>query len=302
MIRRNRQMKISRLSTFIKLAELKSFSLAAEALHLTQPAVSIQIKTLEEYYAVQLVSRGSEGVALTPEGELLYQEAKEILRIWDGIEQKINKLHNLVKGEMTIGVSSIPAMYIMPQIIVDFCQAYPLVELKMNVKDSQGVIQELIRKNYDLGIVGVKPQYQELTAYPITSDHLVLIVPKDHRLAQRKRVDKKDLVYERFILREEGSGTLNAMQLGFNHIGLSVTDLKIVAQLGSNEAVIAAVEAGLGISIVSNLAAQNVEKYMQIKIVEIENFQIHRDFYLTYHKDFTEKNLIRTFTEFIRHE
>ncbi len=293
-------MRISRLETFVKLAELNSFSLVAEELELTQPAVSIQVKNLEEYFGVQLVERGSDGVFLTAEGKLLYRDAREIIRVWKNIEHKINQLQDIVKGELTIGASTIPAEYILPQMIVEFCNTYPLVELKMEVNDSEAIINDLLKKRCDLGIVGSKPDKTDLLSIPIASDRLVLIVPRDHPLAAQGIVTKRDLLRQRFIMREEGSGTRKAMGDGLNQIGISLQDLQIAAQMGSTEAVIAAVEAGLGISVISSLAVRRAEKIGLIKVADIEGFQVQRQFYLAYSKDLYDQNLVRRFVDSLK--
>ncbi len=293
-------MRISRLETFVKLAELNSFSLVAEELELTQPAVSIQVKNLEEYFGVQLVERGSDGVFLTAEGKLLYRDAREIIRVWKNIEHKINQLQDIVKGELTIGASTIPAEYILPQMIVEFCNTYPLVEVKMEVNDSEAIINDLLKKRCDLGIVGSKPDKTELLSIPIASDRLVLIVPRDHPLAAQGIVTKRDLLRQRFIMREEGSGTRKAMGDGLNQIGISLQDLQIAAQMGSTEAVIAAVEAGLGISVISSLAVRRAEKIGLIKVADIEGFQVQRQFYLAYSKDLYDQNLVRRFVDSLK--
>lgn len=293
-------MNISRLETFVKLAAVNSFSQVAEELQLTQPAVSIQIKNLEEFFGVQLVERGFEGVTLTPEGQLLLKEAKEIIQRWQSVRQKINKLKELVKGDLRICASTIPAEYILPRLIVDFCHNYPLVKLKMEVKDSKMVIQEILKKRADLGIVGVKPSDEKLFFTPISFDQMVLIVPLEHLLAKRTIVTSKDLIEHRFILREEGSGTRKATSQGLAQIGLKLEDLQIVAQLGSTEAIIAAVEAGLGLSIISSLAVSSARKMHQLKVINIEGFQVIRHFYLIYGQKSQENQLVQKFVESIR--
>ncbi len=292
-------MKLSRLYTFVKLAEFGSFSEVAEELKLTQPAVSIQIKALEEHFNVQLVKRKSDGVILTVEGEQLYRAAQEIIGIWENVGQKINQLQDLVKGELTFGASTIPAEYFLPELIVDFCQSYPLVDLKMEVGDSGSVIQNLHKRRYDLGIVGVKPKEDELVAMPIASDQLVLIVSKDHPFGKKGKVKKEDLFRERFIFREEGSGTRKAMQKGLAQMGLKESDLQFAAQLGSTESVIAAVEAGLGISIVSSLAARRAENLQRLRVVLIDGFEVQRNFFLIYTKEQGDKDLIKRFIEYM---
>lgn len=293
-------MKISRLETFVKLAAGNSFSQVAEELQLTQPAVSIQIKNLEEYFGVQLVERGFEGVTLTPEGQLLLKEAKEIIQRWQSITQKINNLKELVKGELKISASTIPAEYILPKLIVDFCHTYPLVTLKMEVKDSALVLQEIVKKRADLGIVGVKPTNEKLFFTPISSDQMVLIVPEKHPLANQGIVSPKELLEHNFILREEGSGTRKAMSQGLAQIGLQLEDLQVVAQLGSTEAVIAAVEAGLGLSIISSLAVSSTRKMQQLKVISIKGFQVTRQFYLISEEKNQSNQLVQKFLEAIQ--
>ena len=292
-------MKLSRLYTFVRLAELKSFSLVAEELKITQPAVSIQVKVLEEYFNVQLVERSSEGVTLTDEGHLLYREAREMLRIWENLGRKIDDLRSVVKGVITIGASTIPADYILPGLIVNFSRAYPMVELKMEVGDSRSVVQDLLKRRYDIGIVGTRPEEEGIISFPVAYDELMLVVSNDHPLSAKVRVTAGEIFEERFIVREEGSGTRKAMREGLRQIGLNLNDLKVAAQLGSAEAVITAVEEGLGVAIVSSLPAKRAEKLQRLKIVELEGFHIQRQFYLGYLAQAQEQTLIRKFVEYI---
>lgn len=293
-------MKISRLHTFVRLADLKSFSLVAEELQLTQPAVSIQVKSLEEHFGVQLVERSSDGITLTMEGELLYKDAREILHIWENIGQKMNQLQSVVKGQLTIGASTIPAEYLLPEMVVHFCLTYPLVELKMEVGDSSSVIQDLVKRKYDVGIVGYQPEEEDIVAIPIAADQLVLVAPNQHPLKSRGKVAGRDILQERFILREEGSGTRKTMREGLAQIGLRVRDLQTVAQMGSTEAVIAAVEAGLGLAIVSSLAARRAEKLQRLKVIELEGFHIERKFYLSYLAEQKGQPLLEKFIEYLQ--
>lgn len=293
-------MKISRLHTFVRLADLRSFSQVAEELQLTQPAVSIQVKSLEEHFGVQLVERSSDGIALTMEGELLYKDAREMLRIWENIGQKMNQLRSVVKGQLTVGASTIPAEYLLPEMVVHFCLAYPLVELKMEVGDSSSVIRDLVKRRYDIGIVGFQPEEEDIVAIPIASDQLVLVAPNRHPLAGKGTVSWEEISKERFILREEGSGTRKTMREGLAQIGLRVSDLHTVAQMGSTEAVIAAVEAGLGLAVVSSLAARRAEKLQRLKVVDLERFHVERKFYLSFLGEQKGQPLLEKFIEYVQ--
>lgn len=293
-------MKISRLHTFVRLADLKSFSQVAGELQLTQPAVSIQVKSLEEHFGVQLVERSSDGVTLTMEGELLYKDAREMLRIWENIGQKMNQLQSVVKGQLTIGASTIPAEYLLPEMVVHFCLTYPMVELKMEVGDSSSVIQDLLKRRYDVGIVGFQPEEEDIMAIPIAADQLVLVAPNQHPLTAKRVVTGEDILKERFILREEGSGTRKTMREGLSQIGLRVSDLQSVAQMGSTEAVIAAVEAGLGLAIVSSLAARRAEKLQRLKVIELDRFHVERKFYLSFLTDQKGQQLLEKFIDYLQ--
>ena len=209
-------------------------------------------------------------------------------------------MQDLVKGELLLGTSTIPGEYLLPDLIAGFCQDYSLVELKVEVKDSKAAIQEVLNKKFDVGIVGFQPNEKDLVSIPVAADNLVVVVPVDHPLAEKNIISKEDIQNERFIIREEGSGTRKAMLAGIKTLGIDSEDLSVAVQLGSTESVLAAVESGIGISIVSSLAARRAAKLNRVKIVQLTGFDVQRQFYLIHHQDAEGNILISNFIDFIK--
>ncbi|GAW94203.1 LysR family transcriptional regulator, partial [Calderihabitans maritimus] len=235
-----------KLQVFLTVAEEGSFSAAAKKLHLTQSAISFQISALEEYYQAPLFERLSRGVALTETGEILKKYAREIIALSQRLDEDIAELKGLVRGRLTIGASTIPGEYILPRYIGIFTANFPKVEVNMKVADSKKVVDMVLAREIDLGMVGTLFDERKLVSRPVLSDRLLLIASPEHPLAKREKVELKDILDYPFVLRERGSGTRRVMERGLEEAGISPGQIKLRMELGSTEAVKTAVEEGLG--------------------------------------------------------
>lgn len=241
-------MNTSLLRTFIKVVDKKSLSLAAQEIHITQPAVSKHISSLEEHYGVGLIERRGRGVTMTPAGEVLYKYAHEILDLLNKTEQEIKDLSTTVQGELVIWASSIPGHYILPYIIGGFKKQYPDVHILLQISDTNDVISHLLDETAQLGAVGKKPTKKKLAVNQFINDKLVVITPIDHPLAKNKTITLEQIVKEKLIWRSPGSGTRKVLEEKLSENKISYNELNITMELGSTGAVVTAVEAGLGIS------------------------------------------------------
>ena len=293
-------MNTSLLKTFVTVVNKKSLSMAAQELHITQPAVSKHINALEEYFGVGLIERRGRGVTLTPAGELLYHNANNILGLIDKTEREIRELSATVKGKLVIWASSIPGHYILPYIIGSFKKRFPEVHISLQISDSFDVVKHLLDENAHLGALGIKPDNKKLETTNFFTDKLVVIAPADHPLATRSSIALSELTSERLIWRSIGSGTRSVLEESLAQAGMSIDDLNIVMELGSTGAVVTAVEAGLGISIVSKWGIHRELQAQRIAALDIEDLDLTRSLYLSYPKKRYQNRVVQAFLDFVK--
>lgn len=294
-------MNFKKLEAFISVLEKKSFSEAAAALKGSQPAISLKIKSLEEELGIELLDRSRSGVYPTGAGILVYQTAKEILEKWTRLEDQLHSFSDTLTGTLIIGASTIPGTYLIPGWIKKFQSLYPNVDVEIEISDSRKVLSKLVDHQVDVGIVGLHQQSKKIITRSIAADVLVLIVPSDHELTQSNNLDFNLLKQYELVLREEGSGTRKEMEEYLAIHGCSLTDFNSSISIGSSEAVISAVEAGLGISFISKLAALPAEKANRIKIIEsLKPYQ--RSFYLSTLVETENRPFIKVFADFLDKE
>lgn len=275
-----RQMNFRKLEAFVLLVEKKSFSEVAAQLGCTQPAISQQIKSLEDDFDLTLFDRYSSLIRPTPAGHLLYRKAKTILKQWEELEEEIQVFHKSLTGNLVIGASTIPGTYLIPQYVVEFHRLFPNVNVSIDISDSENTIEKIINNQVDIGVIGIKPCSRKIISIEVASDTLVFITPNEHPLSHANCLDSNILRSYNFVLREEGSGTRKVMEEYLMKYDIRMSDLHSVVHVGSTEALIANVEAGMGISCVSKLAADSAAKNGRIQIAEIlEPFK--RKFYLS---------------------
>ena len=293
-------MEDHKLKVFCTVAETKSFSKTSEIIHLTQPAVSLQIQALEEKYETKLFERSSSTVTLTSSGEILYKYAKEILTLYATAQKAIGKYTGLVKGSLTLGAGSNIGNYLLPGIITDFKKLHPKVKIYLNVGNTKRVIELLNSGNVDVGLIEGDVTRQKMIVKKLISDELVLIVSPEHPWAKRKEVALPDIIKEPFILREAGSGTRQMIEKFFSRHGISPHDLKISAVFGSTEAIKDAVESGLGVSIVSRWAARKEIKFGSLRLLSIKEEKMVRDISLIINKNTISSNVLDEFLMFLK--
>jgi DNA-binding transcriptional LysR family regulator len=293
-------MEDHKLKVFCTVAETKSFSKTSEIIHLTQPAVSLQIQALEEKYETKLFDRSSSTVTLTSSGEILYKYAKEILALYATAQKAIGKYTGLVKGSLTIGAGSNIGNYLLPGIITDFKNSHPKVKIYLHVGNTKRVIEMLNSGNVDLGLIEGDVTRQKMIVKKLISDELVLIVSPGHPWAKRKEVALPDIIQEPFILREAGSGTRQMIEKFFSRHGISPHDLQISAVFGSTEAIKDAVENGLGVSIISRWAARKEIKFGSLRLLSIKEEKMVRDISLIINKNTISSNVLDEFLMFLK--
>jgi DNA-binding transcriptional LysR family regulator len=241
-----------RLKVFHTVARLLSFTKAAEELHMTQPAVTFQVRQLEEYFNTRLFDRTHNKVNLTPAGERVSEFAERIFDLYSEMESGVRDLTGEISGALTIGASTTIAEYMLPALLGEFKNSYPDINLRLKVSNSEGIVSMVEHNVIDLGFVESPVSNKNLIVEVCHDDHLVVIAAPDHELVKRGgKVNASDIVNYPFVSREEGSGTRDVIMQYLNEAGVSLGDLNICLELGSPEAIKGAVEAGMGITIIS---------------------------------------------------
>jgi DNA-binding transcriptional LysR family regulator len=293
-------MEDHKLRVFCTVAETRSFSKASEIIHLTQPAVSLQIQALEEQFETKLFDRSSNTVSLTPAGEILYKYAKQILGLYAEAERAIGDLTGLVKGSITVGASSTIGNYLLPAVVSEFRRTYPRIKIHLLVGNTKRIVELLKGGIIDVGLVEGDVSRYKLTVQKLISDELALIVSAHHPWAALKEVSMLELPKEPFIFREEGSGTRQMIERHLQRFGLTAQSLNISAILGSTEAIKEAVEAGIGVSILSRWTVRKELRYGSLRALRFREGQLLRDFSLLFNKNTVSTYSVETFLSFLR--
>ncbi len=292
-------MDLWQLQIFCKVVDLKSFSRAGWAVHLSQPTVSSHIKDLEEHFDCRLIDRLAKEALPTRAGRLLYRYAKRMISLRDEAESAMAEFKGKVKGTLDLGGSTIPGAFVLPAIIGTFTTRFPEVNINLTIADTRQIIEAILSGDLELGVVGAVSTHASLLQIHLVDDEMCLVVPADHRWSGKKRVTKKQLLTEPFIIREHGSGTLESIQTSFSEAGLSINDLKVVARIGSTEAIRQGIKNRMGVSILSAIAVSDEVAAGSLQSLTIEGLNLKRAFYLTHHRHRSLSPLCQTFMDFI---
>jgi DNA-binding transcriptional LysR family regulator len=292
---------LHKLEIFYWVAELQSFSQAAELLSLSQPTVSAHVQELEEALHGKLFYRVPGRVSLTPLGKLLAERAKTLLAFKREAVAAVEQFHGTLSGELWVGGSTIPGEYLLPQKLGAFIRKFPEVKPILRIRDSAGIVEDVLDGKVELGFVGFKEHDSRLCFNKIWKDEMVLAVPRRHPWTKRKYVALKELCEEKFISREHGSGTLDSL-LQFLTKGRrsSKNLLNVAMELGSTEAVKEALLAGFGISILSRISIQHELADGSIVEVPIRGLKMERDIYEIYHRRRPLHPIAQAFREFLK--
>lgn len=278
-------MDIHQFKIFMAVWETGSFSQAARKVYLTQPTVSGHIQSLEEQAGARLFNRDGRKITPTKAGELLYPYARQILRLQTQASRDLSLFLDSEKGSLEIGGSNIPGQYILPVLLGRFKKNHPDIQLMLRIGDTASIIDAVASGELELGMVGAVLYKKALSFKACFDDELVLVIPPGHPLADRKEVIPADLRHEIFIVREKGSGTRFAAARALESTGeFNPNQLKIIAEMGSTEAIRQAVKAGLGCAILSKRAVEDDVRHGLIRSPELKGVDMHRQFYLVHHE------------------
>jgi len=289
-----------RLQVFHTVARLLSFTKAAESLHMTQPAVTFQVRQLEEYFNTRLFDRTHNRISLTEAGQRVYEYADRIFALYAEMENSVRDLTGEVSGVLLLGASTTIAEYMLPALLGDFKAKYPEVSIRLQVANTDGIVSMVENNVIDLGVVEAPVSNKNLVVENCRMDKMVLIVPPGHELAEKKSVPIKDLTKFPYICREEGSGTREVMLEAVTAAGCNPQDLNIVMELGSPEAVKGAVEAGMGISILSKATIEKELKLGSLIAIDLE-VPLERPFSFVHQKQKFRLRAMEKLLDFARH-
>ncbi|PLX86055.1 MAG: LysR family transcriptional regulator [Desulfuromonas sp.] len=273
-------MDIKRLEVFCKVVEQESFTRAADAVGLSQPTVSENIRILEEALDEKLLDRLGRKVLPTGAGKILYRHARRIIKMRDEAFQAIEEYKGNLSGHLSLGASTIPGAYILPKVIEAFKARHAAIQVTVKIAGTARIVEDLLQGNLELGIVGARPKDATLECEEIFSDELVLTVYPDHPWAGRQAVSPEELEDHPFIVRESGSGTRTVMNQTLKGVGFDPDRLSLVAEMGSTEAVRQGIKARIGASIISFLAVAEDIHQGTLVTVPVEGLQMSRTFHL----------------------
>lgn len=292
---------LRKLEVFYWVAELKSFSQAADHLSLRQPTVSAHVLELEEQLGAKILNRVGGKVTPTAVGQMLFERAKSLLALKRETLAALSQLHGKLKGELLVGGSNIPGEYILPGKLGAFVQKYPEVKPVLRIGDSAGIVEAVLGGEVEIGFVGFKGGDQRLSYQKVWKDELVLTVPKGHPWTRLKAVELAELRKARFISREGGSGTLRSFRRLLARRGHDPEKLlNVVMELGSTEAVKEALIAGYGLSILSRTSIQRELRDGLLREVPIRGLRLERDFYQVFHRHRVLSPISQAFLHFLK--
>jgi DNA-binding transcriptional LysR family regulator len=250
-------MDTRQLAAFCAVVELKSFSQAADRLGVTQPAVSLQIRSLEERLGQQLLDRSGRRVEPTEAGQRLYRGAQRLLALEQQlIEEVAGEPDGELRGELAIGAATGPGATVVPLLLSEFHRQNPAVRVELTISDTQTVVEAVGRRELELGIVGATPRHRSVAYEPFFRDEVVLVCPPDHPFAGKK-ITLDDLRGGSLIVMQEGAGVRQVLEDELRKLGKRLKDLDVQLELGLQESVKSAVEAGYGVTFISRAAVES---------------------------------------------
>ncbi|GLI51376.1 LysR family transcriptional regulator [Tepidanaerobacter syntrophicus] len=292
-------MNIDFLKAFAAIAKTGSLTQAAEELFITQPALSQQIKQLENYFSIQLLERSNRGTSLTDAGRLLYDYSVRITDLFSELESKMDSLRASVEGSLTIGATSVVGGYAVPCSIFIFKEKYPETNLKLKVGNQTQVISDLKDEIVDVAVIEGDRVSGPFAIEEIATDDMTVIVPNKEPWNGKKYLLPEDFVKQPLIMREHGSGTRQVVENCLSSAGIDISSLNIVMELSSVDSIKTAVEAGHGISIMSKLALKKELHNKTLKALDIKGIPLKQKIYLAYKTEKAQSTVARAFIKFL---
>ena len=295
-------MNLKQLEAFVQVAEGGSFSKAAKQLFLTQPTISAHISSLEKELNARLFVRNTKEVKLSDDGKDLYRYARQMIDLQKKIEERFSTGKEESKHLITIAASTIPAQYLLPKILLKFNEKYPKEQVKLIETDSTQVITQIIDHMVDVGFTGTVLEKKHCKYIPFYKDELVVITPNTEKYQglYQNLGDISWISEERLIMREEGSGTRKEAGKQLRAAGINLDKLKIIASIENQETIKKSVKQGMGISVISKLAAADEVKYGDLLTFPIPKADQGRDINLVYNKNYQMSKSAERFVKVVK--
>jgi LysR family transcriptional regulator, low CO2-responsive transcriptional regulator len=293
----DRAVTLRQLRTFKTVADLASFSLAANRLKLSQPSVSYQVKELEETLGLPLLDRLGKRVQLTEAGTLLYGYARRMLDVLDEATIAIEEMRGIKRGNLRVGASTTVGIYLLPAALGAFKKLHPGLVISLEIGTRARVQEQVLLNELDLAVVGPAAKDPELAIIPFLSDELVVIAPAGHPLSARRGLTLKDLADQPFVMREAASGSRWSLEKAARRAGVK---LMVAMELGSNGAIKHAVESGLGLAVLSRYACALEVSNGRLVELDARGFPIRRDWHIVHLKRRKLPSSVMAFIEFLK--
>ncbi len=293
-------MDFRQLESFVAIAKYGSFTRAAQELYLTQPTLTGHIQSMENQLGTVLFNRCGKAVTLTQAGQILYNHAVNILNMREQALYSMARYEGRLEGELAIASSTVPQKYLLPGLLTGFNREYPGIRFVLKQFDSRGVIDAIVSGGMDFGFVGTGTPYPGLEMQKLCEDRLILITSVQGKFEgfSGASVTWDEIKDERFILREEGSGTRDLFINGLRGMGIDINNLKVIANIENPDTIKQCVRKGLGVAIVSERSAEEEIRLGLLKGYYISDLDLRRDFYFISHKNRVLSPATRAFKEF----
>jgi len=293
----DRTLTLRQLRTFKTVADMNSFSAAAQRLRLSQPSVSYQVKELEEALGLPLLDRLGKRVQLTEAGALLYGYVRQMLGVLDEATVAIEELRGIQRGNLRVGASTTVGIYLLPAALGAFKKLHPGLVIALEIGTRARVQEQVLRNELDLAVVGPALKDPELAIVPFISDELVVVAPAGHPLAERRNLSLKDVSDQPFVMREAASGSRWSLEKAARKAGAR---LKVAMELGSNGAIKHAVESGLGLAVLSRYACALELSSGRLVELDVRGFPIRRDWHIVHLRRRKLPSSVTTFIDFLK--
>ena len=300
-IDRFKNMTIQQMEAIIALVEEGSFSRAAKRMLLTQPALTKNIKNAEDCLGSKVVQRSSLGVSMTPEGKILFDYARRVVKLRDEARERILALSKDTGGNIYLSASTIPATYILPRALSDFNKTNADIHIYIKTADSEEAMNMVLDNEVEMGVIGKKPLNKKLAAETLWKDRLALVASRNHAWCKKKSVTLPELLNELLVIREKGSATRELFESCLKKSkSISLAQFNICGELGSSEAIKEAVIAGWGVSVISIHAVSRELSQGLLCEIPIQGLTMERNFYLIYRRQFDFRSFHKTFIHYIK--
>ena len=292
-------MDFRQVEVFIKVVEMAGFSKAASELHISQPSVSAYIKALENELGVILINRSTKVLSTTLAGERFLEQAKKMVALMHETKEKIRSLSDDISGEIRILASSVPAQYILPQLLAEFHKKYPRISFTINQVDTSGVVHGIAAHKADIGFAGSMIAEKKCEFVDFINEGLVFIAPNNGYFSENKTYSLEEVLYSNsFISREYGSGTRMQYEKYFLENGIELDKIKTCASMDNTQSILLAAASEFGISIVSELAARQMVEQKQLLQIKLKDKLPERKIYAVFNKNIIHSHLVKLFMDF----